>query len=68
MEEIIATEIDPQTMKELIEIAGMLADIRKRTGFGRVMIILKYNEIHDIEVTYSRKPFSGKPHNKKNGE
>lgn len=47
-------EIEAQNAREAAEILACLLDVRRRTGWGNVVIVLKGGEIAEIAVTYSR--------------
>lgn len=48
-------EIEAAQKQECDEIAAALLDIRRREGWGHVVIELRGGEIYEISVTYTRK-------------
>ncbi|MDD2920992.1 MAG: hypothetical protein PHQ36_01790 [Anaerolineales bacterium] len=49
-------EIDEQSARELKELAECLMDIRRRTGWGRIVVELKAGEIVEMEISFKRRP------------
>lgn len=48
--------IEEQTQRELREIAELILDIRRRTGFGRITIVFEHGHIHEMECAFRLRP------------